>query len=60
MSRLILPFMLVCSVTCFSQKKDMRDGVYSAHLYLVEVSKNIVLGTIDTTNSIYEDSIIKL
>ncbi len=61
MKKLLLVLLCLSSITCFSQKKDKRNGVYSAHLYSVEVSKkDIKVGTIDTLLSIYQDSIIKI
>jgi len=61
MKKLLLLFLCLSSITCFSQKKDKRDGAYSAHLYSVEVSKkDIKVGKIDTLRSIYQDSIIKI
>ena len=61
MKKLLLLFLCLSSITCFSQKKDKRDGAYSAHLYSVELSKkDLKVGTIDTLLSIYQDSIIKI
>ena len=60
MKNLLLLFLCLSSITCFSQKKDKREGAYSAYLYSVEVSKDFKVGTIDTLLSIYEDSIIKI
>ena len=61
MKKLLLVFLCLSSITCFSQKKDKRDGAYSAHLYSVEVSKkDLKVGTIDTLHSIYQDSIMKI
>jgi len=58
MKKLLLLLLCLSSITCFS--KDKREGVYSAHLYSVEVPKNIKVGAIDTLLSIYQDSIIKI
>jgi hypothetical protein len=58
MKKLLLVFLCLCSITCYS--KDKREGAYSAHLYSVEVPKYIKTGTIDTLLSIYQDSIIKI
>jgi len=60
MKKLLLVFLCLSSINCFSQKKDKRDGAYSAHLYSVEVSKGVKMVTIDTLLSIYQDSIIKI
>ena len=60
MKKLLLLFLSLSAITCFSQKKDKRVGVYSAYLYSVEVPKDLKVGTIDTLLSIYEDSIIKI
>ncbi|MHC1775711.1 MAG: hypothetical protein AB9834_09890 [Lentimicrobium sp.] len=60
MKKLLLFSLFFSSITCFSQKPEKREGVYSAHLYLVEVSKEVKVGTIDTLLSIYEDTLIKI
>ncbi len=60
MKKLLLLSLCLCTITCFSQKKDKRNGWYSAYLYSVEVPKEFKMGTIDTLFSVYEDSIIKI
>lgn len=60
MKKLLLICLCLSTFICFSQKKDKREGMYSAHLYSVEVPKELNVGTIDTLLSIYEDSIIKI
>nr|WP_321405405.1 hypothetical protein [uncultured Carboxylicivirga sp.] len=56
---LLLSLSLITMV-CSSQKKDKREGIYSAYLYEVNVPNGIQKGAIDSINSIYEDSIIKI
>ena len=60
MKKLFLLCLCLSTISCFSQKKDKREGVYSAYLYSVEVPKDFKVGTIDSLLSIYEDSIIKI
>jgi hypothetical protein len=60
MKKLLVLFLCLSSITCFSQKKEKRVGIYSAYLYSVEVPKDFTKGTIDSLLSIYEDSIIKI
>ena len=60
MKLLLLLCLCLSAINCFSQKKDKRVGVYSAHLYLVEGPKEGKVGIIDTLLSVYEDSIIKI
>lgn len=60
MKKLLLSILLLCFLTCFSQKKDKREGVYSAYLSSVEVSKEIKKGVFDSISSIYEDDLIKI
>lgn len=51
---------LICAISLNlnAQTKDMRVGFYSAHLYSVEAPKNKLV--LDTIQSIYEDSLIKI
>ncbi|MEN9907929.1 MAG: hypothetical protein RLZZ540_1070 [Bacteroidota bacterium] len=60
MKKLLLPILFLCSLTCFSQKKDKREGVYSAYLSSVDVPKEMKKGVIDSLSSIYEDDLIKI
>lgn len=60
MRKLLLPFLILCSLTSFSQKKDKRDGQYSAYLYSVDVPKELKKGSLDSLLSVYEDDIIKI
>lgn len=60
MRKLLLPFLILYSLTSFSQKKDKRDGRYSAYLYSVDMPKEMKKGALDSLLSIYEDDIIKI
>lgn len=53
-------FLILSSFICFGQKKEKRNGVYSAYLSSVEVSKNATLGTVDSVQSAYNDSLISI
>jgi hypothetical protein len=60
MKKLFLFYLCLITITCYSQKKDKREGAYSAYLYSVEVSEKSLVGKIDSSTSLYEDSIIKI
>ena len=60
MKNLLLLCLCLITIACFSQKKDKREGAYSAHLYSVELPKDATVGKIDSLLSVYEDSIIKI
>jgi hypothetical protein len=45
------------TTTCFAQKKDRREGFYSAYLYSVEGPHD---HNLDSVKSVYEDPIIKI
>ncbi|MCF2498358.1 hypothetical protein [Dyadobacter chenhuakuii] len=48
---------LLCSFNCLAQKKDKREGVYSAYLHSVDGPED---HNVDTVNSVYEDPLIKV
>lgn len=60
MKKLLLALLCLSTIFCYSQKREKRKGVYSAHLYSVEVPKDLKVGKIDSTLSVYEDSLIKI
>lgn len=60
MKKILVLFFISCAFICSAQKKDVRDGAYSSYLYNVEVPEGITVGTIDSTTSVYQDSIIKI
>ncbi|SUJ26429.1 Uncharacterised protein [Sphingobacterium spiritivorum] len=60
MKRILLPIFLALSIVCFAQKNDKRKGSYSIYLCSVDNPKGIETGKLDTTLSMYEDSLIKI
>ena len=60
MKKKSLLFFLLFSAIIFAQKKDKREGAYSIQLVSVESPKGIENGKIDSLNSTYEDSLIKI
>ena len=55
-----LPIILLFTTVCIAQKKDKREGAYSAYLYSVEGPKGLIEFKIDSVTSVYEDPSIKI
>ncbi|CAG5067962.1 hypothetical protein DYBT9623_00690 [Dyadobacter sp. CECT 9623] len=54
---LLLIIILLPSIICSAQKKDRREGDYSAYLYSVDGPED---HNIDSVRSVYEDPLIKI
>lgn len=54
---LAVTFQFIATTSSSAQKKDRREGVYSAYLYFVETPND---HNVDSLTSIYEDDLIKI
>jgi hypothetical protein len=60
MKSFFLAALALISIVCEAQKRDRRDGVYSAYLYAAESPKGLIDFRIDSSLSVYEDNFIKI